>query len=224
MNRRIVFATVILLITCSSGVSQAQNIFPGFRRTAVYSVKFLCGFQDAVAGSPSPNGQTIIGPQIEPPVKPGNYATAVNIHNFHTFPVTLCKKAVLAPPEHCIDNSATTPNCLSRQSKPRPVPLGPDDAFEVDCQDIVSLLFPPGTTPPPPFIKGFVEIAVVPQFFLPLTNPISVTGVYTSTTCPDPFNPASGTCSSLDAIHFAGSGAGLEVVPQNSFVGEPTCG
>src|SRR5690242_3393793 len=101
MNRRIVFATVILLVICASGLSQAQSIFPGFPRAAVYSVKFLCGFQNPIDVSP-------LGPQAEPPVKPGNYATAVNIHNFHTFPVNICKKAVLAPPERCFIDRPTT--------------------------------------------------------------------------------------------------------------------
>ena len=110
MNRRIVFATVILLVVCSSGVSQAQGIFPGFRRAAVYSVKFLCGFQNPIDVTP-------LGPQAEPPVKPGNYATAVNIHNFHAFQVNICKKAVLAPPERCfidrptIGRPANDPTC-----------------------------------------------------------------------------------------------------------------
>jgi hypothetical protein len=221
MNRRIVFATVILLVVCSSGVSQAQGIFPG-RQAAVYSVKFLCGFQDPVV---SPQ----IGPQTEPPVKPGNYATAVNIHNFHAFQVNICKKAVLAPPERCfidkptIGRPANDPTC-NRLIGPviGPITLGPDDAFEVDCQDIVSLLH---TLPPPPlgptFIKGFVEISVTPRFGLPLTNPISVTGVYTSITCSNPFDQAN--CFSAKPSFFQGSGAGLEVEPQNSFIGEPTC-
>jgi hypothetical protein len=222
MNRRIVFATVILLVVCSSGVSQAQGIFPG-RRAAVYSVKFLLGFQDPVPINPARG----FGPQSEPRVKPGNYATAVNIHNFHTFQVTLCKKAVLAPPEHCFTSvPSNDPACTRIIGKPVTLTLGPDDAFEVDCQDIVSLLFPQGTTTPiPPFIKGFVEISVAPQFFLPLNNPISVTGVYTSMICPNSFDQTpGGTCSSQNPLKFSGTGAGLEVVPQNSFIGEPTCG
>jgi len=222
MNRRIAFVTVILLIVSSSVVSQAQpiNIFPGFRAAAaVYSVKFLCGFQNPVAVSPP------LGPQAEPPVKPGNYATAVNIHNFHTFPVNICKKAVLAPPERCFKR-ANDQTCTSLIGPViGPITLGPDDAFEVDCQDIVTLLH---SLPPPPqggptFIKGFVEIAVAPSADLPVTNPISVTGVYTSITCPKPFNPFTGTCSSQVPANVSGFGAGLEVVPENSFIGEPTC-
>jgi len=36
-------------------------------------------------------------PPSEPSVKPGIYATAVNIHNFHTRPVEFFKRAEEAP-------------------------------------------------------------------------------------------------------------------------------
>jgi hypothetical protein len=216
MNRRIASTIVVAVLTViisSSSVSRAQIIR---RRAAVYSVKFLCGFQNGVDVSQ-------VAPQFEPPVKPGNYATAVNIHNFHTFPVNICKKAVLAPPERCF-----TPNpfgCLKGFVGPViPITVGPDLAFEVDCQDIATTLLK-GSGPLPPFIKGFVEIAVIPQSGLPLTNPISVTGVYTSITCANPFDPSTfGTCSAQNPSHFLGFGTGLEIEPQNSFIGEPTCG
>jgi len=220
MNRRIALTIVVMVSTviiCSSSVSRAQ-IIP--RRAAVYSVKFLCGFQNGVDVSPA-------APQSEPPVKPGNYATAVNIHNFHTFPVTICKKAVLAPAESCFTSSATSPPCFKGFGPVIPVRLDPDLALEVDCQDIaVTLLH--GILPPPPlgptFIKGFVEITVIPQFGLPLINPISVTGVYTSIACPNPFDPIH--CSAQNTSGFFGFGTGLEVEPQTSFIGElnPNCG
>jgi len=110
-------------------------------RRFIYSVKFICGLQTT---APNP----AVAPS-EPPVKPGNYATAVNVHNFHSsVDVTFKKKAVIANPE----------------SQPKgPISglvadvLNPNQAEEVDCDDIVRLLgasLPPGTS----FIKGFVEI------------------------------------------------------------------
>src|SRR5690349_11179977 len=39
--------------------------------TLIYSVKFLCGYQKPLSD------------RLEPPVKPGNYATEINIHNYH---------------------------------------------------------------------------------------------------------------------------------------------
>jgi len=104
-------------------------------------VKFVCGLQPPVQPP-----QT----QFEPPVKPGNYATAVNVHNYHpSQTVPLAKKAVIA---------------LQEDTKPRgPISrlvsdsLDPDQAFEVDCNEIVGLL-QTAAVPLPPFIKGFVEI------------------------------------------------------------------
>lgn len=204
MIRRVVAFAVGVVVLCSFGVSWAAP--PGPPKVAVYSVKFLCGFQ-------SPLNTT--GP-IEPPVKPGNYATAINIHNFHTFPVTICKKAVLAPCEECLQTGhpcVGQEQCLIDVGKPQLLGLSADFAVEVDCHDIVSLL---GPVPLPSFIKGFVEIVVFPQPPLPSVNPLSVTGVYTALGCTQ--SPPNSGCSAL-------FGTGLDVEPQNSFLGEvpPEC-
>jgi hypothetical protein len=124
----------------------------------VYSVKFVCGVQAPVSG---------LHPPSEPPVKPGNYATAINIHNYHLDQTAnITKTAVIANPENAPSG---------RISSSRPVTLLPGHAFEIDCSDIVSLF---GTTAPlPAFIKGFVELRASPPGFLPL---LSVTGVYTA--------------------------------------------
>jgi hypothetical protein len=55
----------------------------------VYSVKFVCGYQPPVVDQP---GQTSRG---EPVVKPGNYATEINIHNYNFRTSELRKKVVL---------------------------------------------------------------------------------------------------------------------------------
>ena len=98
-------------------------------------------------------------------MKPGNYATAVNVHNFRPSSVCVSKKAVVANPEF-----QAVPGPISPF---RPFKLVPDGAFEIDCTDIVSL-FPAGIALPP-FVTGFVEIQSPVQ--------LSVTGVYTSQTC-----------------------------------------
>ena len=118
----------------------------------VYSVKFICGTQVPITNQKPP---------VEPPVKPGNYATAVNIQNFHSQQaVHMTKRAVIANPEN-------KPAGLVGQ--PREVGLKPFQALEVDCADIVTLL---RSSNLPSFIKGFVVI----------TSPVvlSVTAVYTA--------------------------------------------
>lgn len=211
MKYSIFVGFVVLAVAALSTPCQgSQTVTPA----SVYSVKFVCGFSSSPVG-PFPS---------EPPVKPGNYATAINIHNFHIFSVGLCKKAVLAPPEACM--SASPPEgCLPIIGNFTGVFLHADQAFEVDCSDIVSLLKPSlrGTTLPP-FIKGFVEIVVLPNSNLagtPPVNPLSVTGVYTAQGCvgnpllgkPNLGNPIVGEC-------LPRGGVAEEVVPQNSFNGE----
>ena len=106
---------------------------------------------------------------IGPPVKPGNYATAINIHNYHLDQTAnIVKTAVIANPENAPS--------LGRISSPRTITLPPGRAFEIDCSDIVAL-FGTSTPPLPVFIKGFVELRAPPSGFLPL---LSVTGVYTA--------------------------------------------
>lgn len=130
-------------------------------RFCIYSVKFTCGVVHPVDTSPP----------SEPPLKPGNYATAINIHNFHQYTVRIQKTAVIANPED---------QQRGQTSPPQPVDLGPGQAIEIDCSDTVSLFPPPlPTAPPPPpntFIKGFVDLRG-PEAGLPS---LSVTAVYTA--------------------------------------------
>src|SRR5712692_10438812 len=109
----VVSAALVLVPSLASAQAQDQ-------RPIVYSVKFVCGLQAITPTSPL----------TEPPVKPGNYATAVNIHNFHEFPVVIVKKAVIANPE------GSDPGPISQRLE---VALHPNQALEVDCTDIVKL-------------------------------------------------------------------------------------
>ncbi len=147
----------------------------------VYSVKFVSGLQIV----PS----TQFPPPHEPTVKPGNYATAINVHNYHLKPVTLRKKAVIARPESVSPRGPIS--AIVGEN------LGPNQALTVDCNEIVKL-FPAGTAPLPPFIDGFVEIVSPVQ--------LSVAAVYTTQTCTNPANK----CSILGDL-------AIEVVPQSAF-------
>jgi len=132
----------------------------------VYAVKFLCG--NFLPKTPSP-----VQDGVEWPVKPGNYFTAINLHDPNSSSISFQKKAVL----------------LYRADKPpkpeEPMPPGelfpaelrPDYGFEIDCNDIRNKLLG-GTVPAPTFIKGWVVIEVSGKEADPLQ--LDVTAVYTS--------------------------------------------
>jgi hypothetical protein len=173
------FVAMLAAFTCGSANAQivqcpSTSPIAGLKGLCIYSVKFVCGQQ-----APDPLS-------FEPPVKPGNYATAVNVHNYHNSQqVPIRKKAVIALPED------QPPGQISQFVG---LVLKPDQALEIDCQDISHLLTAAGTKLPQ-FIKGFVEV------ISPL--PLSVTGVYTAQGC-DFANPAvPPTCSgpvSIDVV------------------------
>jgi len=147
---------------------------PEMERLVVYSAKFLCGPAFGNEG-----------------VQRGSYSTAINVHNPHNGRVYIYKKAVVA-------NREDEPR--GEISAFRKVVLGPDEAIEIDCIDIGSLLGPQPdltrlstssletgtglTTPslqastinpvrsPIRFVKGFVVIYA--------TAPVDVVAVYSA--------------------------------------------
>ena len=185
MLRRILLitASVAAVAAVQCAPARAQNCFVG-SLPCVYSVKFICGDQPANPNLHLPS---------EPPVKPGNYATAVNIHNFHQSQrAIILKRAVIANPE----------NQPPGQISPfRQVALGPGQAFEIDCSDIVTL-FGSLPAPLPPFIKGFVELRGLPPNPFPT---LSVTAVYTA--------------QATTAAGTQGGPVSVEVVPVQPFGG-----
>jgi hypothetical protein len=119
--------------------------------TLSYSAKFVCG-----QGQPDA-------------LVPANYHTAVNIHNAIYQDVTLTKKVVYALPEWWLHQPNHYPPPPSSKI---PVTLGADEAFEIDCQDIVAMQTPPGIFP---YFKGFVVIETA------TTEPVlEVVAVYTA--------------------------------------------
>ena len=128
-----------------------------------YSVKFVCGFvqDDTQAG-----------------VKPGNYATAINIHNHVPRIVQGGKRVALhyrmgttAPP-------IQTPFGFTIRSL---------RVLEVDCIDIWAMV----GVPPHTYLKGMMHIG--------LGEPLPVTAVYTAQTTLDPLLPPnSGAGISID--------------------------
>lgn len=89
-----------------------------------YAVKFVCG---------SP---------VVPVVAPGEYFTAINVHNPAERPVSFRKKVAIALPGEK----------AGRVSKFFEAQLKGDEAFEIDCQDILKHADAQG------FLKGFVVL------------------------------------------------------------------
>jgi hypothetical protein len=115
-----------------------------------YAAKFVCGLQT----------KTTSNPPAEPPVKMGNYATVVNLHNPWATTVQLLKKVALAAPE-------TFPNTpIINPTRRFPDNLPSDHAMSIDCTEIVHLLTLNGTPPTTTFIEGWVVI----DSFFPTTS------------------------------------------------------
>jgi len=121
----------------------------------VYSAKFLCG--------------TMVGPDEATPeresaVKPGNYATAINVHNFASKDAKFIKMAVLADTQQKRQKAeeAQPPQEVGRKVSARDDEyLAAGDALEIDCPDIVTLFNGTrfeGFIKEVKFIKGFVVI------------------------------------------------------------------
>src|SRR5260370_42416612 len=105
-----------------------------------YAVKFLCGeFDRQLVGEHS---------RLEGPVKPGNYLTAINIHNPNGRTVPVEKRAILL-----FAAAEPTPQERSEQAvKPAPS-LKPDLpavwGIEINCPDI-RMQMRLAAAPPPP--------------------------------------------------------------------------
>lgn len=143
--------------------------------TDVYSVKFLCGTHVEQTAAVNREG----------PVKPGNYLTAINVHNPNGGSVVFRKKAILMfrDDKPLVDSEVPMPPNGFRNAE-----LRPNWGLEIDCADIRGVLLntqPANPLPPPPpppaFIKGWVVIEVGPQPGTGKTPvPLDVTAVYTA--------------------------------------------
>lgn len=107
----------------------------------VYSAKFVCGRIQPTTGR-----NTFA---TEPPVKPGNYATAINVHNLRDRPVSFDVRAAVAGIEVVDDPPRPVSEAVTRE-------LGANRAVEIDCPDIATDLFDGSVQGS--FVKGFVRI------------------------------------------------------------------
>ena len=133
--------------------------------TDVYAVKFLCGTYTGGGAS---------GVLREGPVKPGNYQTAINIHNPNrTASILFTKKAVL------MFDSLNPPTDFERPMPPGhkiEAGLKPDWGMEIDCPDIRAVLLNQPTPGAKSFIKGWVVIEVSGK----ILRPLDVVAAYTA--------------------------------------------
>jgi hypothetical protein len=160
--------------------------------------------------TPRPQDQGATNEATREAIKPGNYATAINIHNpSPVYTVTIHAKAV---------QDSGKPSAYAT------VTLAPDFAREVDCADIYTLLdFSAPNYTATPFTKGFVV------FFAngtpspaagPLPLPLDVVGVYTAEPPSVQIPPAS-TPGSIQtqipgiALEMLTIAPRLELVPPN---------
>jgi hypothetical protein len=135
----------------------------------VYAVKFVCGSFRPKSVTPAAEG-------MDWPVQPGEYSTAINVHNPNAGSISFQKKAVL----------------LFRADKPaepeQPMPPGKlfevalkdDWGLEIDCSDIRNRLLKGMAPAAPTFIKGWVVIEVNSSRLRLEPRPLDVTAVYTS--------------------------------------------
>jgi hypothetical protein len=139
-----------------------------------FAAKFVCGEQPA-----DQSGQPIEG---EPAVKPGNYATEINIHNPHYIgPIQIRQKALLL-----VDRGAPVGRApaTARPSAFSPLFALPDDAATMmDCNSIWELLNPGSTPPAPmPLMIGYLVIVSPAN--------LDVVAVTTATTSTSNLEPA----------------------------------
>lgn len=142
-----------------------------------YSAKFVCGVQRL----PQPGALN----QGEPTVKPGNYATEINFHNYNYKTIVVRKKIILL-----VDNGVAIGRepPLGQPQGPKNiqiVDLQPDYAAMDDCNALWKLAYP--TTPLPTVMPLTIG-------YLVLISPLDldVDTVFTAEV-PGEINPAVGT-------------------------------
>ena len=114
-----------------------------------FSAKFVCGFQDKQAPSAVQVG--------EPPVKPGNYATDINIHNYNYRDLKIHKKLLVlvgTPAPQGAQQFIHREPDFARPYKFIPIVLGPDYATMDDCNAIWQMAAQTG----PPLQPGALTI------------------------------------------------------------------
>jgi hypothetical protein len=129
------------------------------RQLFSYSVKFVCGVQEDCACACAP-------------VRPGTYATEINIYNFH--PVEVPIRKVVVPVVLAGAPIGREPRWgESRSRRPDRMVLPPRTATMDDCCRIAALLIGGEPSATLPLSAGFIEIIS--------TEELAISAVYTAT-------------------------------------------
>ncbi len=112
-----------------------------------YSAKFICGYQPPIIATTGLS---------ETVVKPGNYATDINIHNYNYKQITIGKKFLVLVQGNQVWREP-------QQVGPRnwiTLTLGQDMATMDDCNSLWTTSFPAGQQPPSPMplLTGYLVI------------------------------------------------------------------
>jgi hypothetical protein len=131
-----------------------------------YSAKFVCGLQAPVAQQ-----------QGEPPVKWGNYATVINIHNYNYREADVRKKVLVLYENN--QPVGREPNAVGPRGTDK-ITLAPDYATMDDCNRLWELTHPGTTTIPfpMPIFEGYLVILS--------RIDLDVDAVYTAADYPNP--------------------------------------
>ncbi len=129
---------------------------PAKRGRYSYSVKFVCGIQGKCKCE-------------QAPVRPGRYATEINIHNYHDVEVQVVK--YVTPLVFAGAVNGREPKVATRKAADR-ILLPPHSATMDDCQRISELLLGAVPAVDLPITIGFLEIVS--------SHELDVTAVYTS--------------------------------------------
>jgi hypothetical protein len=128
--------------------AQVQQVTPNGVYMWNYSVKFVCGRQTAL----DPSGQIIAG---EPPVKPGNYATEINIHNYSYREFKLRKKLLVLVDKRGVIEPEVVGLDKARFAS---VVLTPDSATLDDCNDLWKMAGDNVVAAGPPLTIGYLVL------------------------------------------------------------------
>ena len=123
------------------------------RPVVEYAVKFVCGRAPVTA---------------MPVVAPGSYFTAINVHNPGAQPLAFRKKFAIALP---LEKAGPISKFFDAK-------LGPDEALEIDCEDVFRAFATAGVPPtqvPRRFLKGFAVIQLTDTL-----GELDIVAVYTA--------------------------------------------
>lgn len=125
----------------------------------VYPAKFACGSLGE-AQAADPDDGAIERYEQEPPVKPGNYATSINIHNFREEEVNV---TINVTPDIALPRDVS-----ASQASVVTTTLGPHEGLELECNDIGNQLSASGAS----YVEGTVVIE--------MPRRLEVEGIYTA--------------------------------------------